>query len=363
VIQTDLLDRFKTGLEGHFKTEAIMALADEINAKTEAAVGLSSIGVPLTVINDRLGLGLDLTGVEGADEPRNPAPALAPVEDHGDQEEPKKPKPAEEEDDTERSIVLPRSWRSTELDSVWRGMVQRVHDLELKAESRWRTHLRNLRDESLGNLESFTKGARRRIVKVTDDSSIPGAAPVFDINDANDEAVVSLEPIWRASMGRGVDTVAEQAGVRIDFHFTDPRVVKLLANRRQDIREVNERMLTELHELLSEGLAQQETEEDLRRRVLDYFGGERANARTVARTETFSAYSGGRFEAMREAEISYHRWVTARDTKVRDSHLALEGERVLVGSPFSNGLVYPLDPSGGAAQVINCRCVTIPEVA
>lgn len=365
VIQTDLLDRFKTGLEGYFKTEAIMALADEIGTKSEVAVRLSQIGVPLTIINDRLELGMDLEGVEGADQPRNQAPTVAPADPGAkpDQPPPPKPKPADEENDAERSIVLPRSWRSTQLDAVWRSMVQRVHDLELKAESRWRTHLRNLRDEAVRNLPLFVKGMRGRIVKVTDDSGSPGAAPAFDINDANDEAIVSLEPIWRASMGRGADTVAEQAGVRIDFHFTDPRVVKLLANRRQEIREVNERMLTELHELLSEGLAEQETEEDLRRRVLDYFGGERANARTVARTETFSAYSGGRFEAMREADIARHVWVTARDTKVRDSHAALEGERVLVGAPFSNGLTYPLDPSGGASEVINCRCVTIPEVA
>lgn len=164
-------------------------------------------------------------------------------------------------------------------------------------------------------------------------------------------------------MTRGVDSVAEQAQVQVDFHFTDPRVQKLLTNRRQEIRGVNERMLTELHESLQEGLAQTESEADLRQRVLDYFGGERANARTVARTETFSAYSGGRFEAMRDAEIATHRWVTARDIKVRDSHVSLEGERVLVGAPFSNGLTYPHDPGGAAGEVINCRCVTIPEVA
>jgi SPP1 gp7 family putative phage head morphogenesis protein len=187
--------------------------------------------------------------------------------------------------------------------------------------------------------------------------------PLFDLDDANEESIVSLEPIWRASMSRGVDTVAEQAGVKIDFHFTDPRVQQLLANRRQDIRGVNERMLVELHEQMAEGLAQNETEEDLRRRVLDYFGGERANSRTVARTETFSAFSGGRFEGMREAEIKTHRWVTARDLRVRDTHAALEGERAMVGEPFRNGLRFPLDPGGAAGETINCRCVTIPEVA
>src|SRR5262249_40213903 len=45
VIQVDLLDKYKTGLDGHFKTAAIMALADEIGTKSDAAVKLSQIGV------------------------------------------------------------------------------------------------------------------------------------------------------------------------------------------------------------------------------------------------------------------------------------------------------------------------------
>jgi len=31
--------------------------------------------------------------------------------------------------------------------------------------------------------------------------------------------------------------------------------------------------------------------------------------------------------------------------------------RIAIDQPFTNGLMYPLDPSGSAAEVINCRCV------
>jgi SPP1 gp7 family putative phage head morphogenesis protein len=255
---------------------------------------------------------------------------------------------------------MPRAWRSTELDAIWRRLVNHVHDLELQAESRWRTHLRNLRDESIRNVGAAFKAFSGAITRVDEQQKGP---PIFDLQNADQEAILAFEPIWRASMTRGVDSIAGQTGAAVDFHFTDPRVVQLLAGRRQEIRGVDERMLTDLHELLQEGLAERNTEEELKRLVIDFFGGERANARTVARTETFSAYSGGRFEAMREARVRTHRWVTARDARVRDEHIVLEGERVMVGAPFSNGLEYPHDPTGEAGQVINCRCVTIPEVA
>lgn len=37
-------------------------------------------------------------------------------------------------------------------------------------------------------------------------------------------------------------------------------------------------------------------------------------------------------------------------------HAGMNGETVPMGEPFSNGLDYPGDPSGGAAEVANCGC-------
>jgi hypothetical protein len=31
--------------------------------------------------------------------------------------------------------------------------------------------------------------------------------------------------------------------------------------------------------------------------------------------------------------------------------------RIGINEPFTNGLMYPLDPTGAADEVINCRCV------
>ena len=52
-------------------------------------------------------------------------------------------------------------------------------------------------------------------------------------------------------------------------------------------------------------------------------------------------------------------WVTAQDDNVRDEHKALNGEIRKHDEPFSNGLMYPQDPDGDAASVINCRCALV----
>jgi hypothetical protein len=49
-------------------------------------------------------------------------------------------------------------------------------------------------------------------------------------------------------------------------------------------------------------------------------------------------------------------WDATLDGNTRESHAAVDGQIREVDKPFSNGLMYPGDPAGSAAEVINCRC-------
>lgn len=49
-------------------------------------------------------------------------------------------------------------------------------------------------------------------------------------------------------------------------------------------------------------------------------------------------------------------WDATLDKYTRVSHSEINGERVEYNETFSNGLRYPLDESGAAEEVINCRC-------
>ena len=52
-------------------------------------------------------------------------------------------------------------------------------------------------------------------------------------------------------------------------------------------------------------------------------------------------------------------WDSTLDGKTRDSHRQVDGEIRELDEKFSNGLMYPGDPNGPAAEVINCRCVSL----
>lgn len=86
-------------------------------------------------------------------------------------------------------------------------------------------------------------------------------------------------------------------------------------------------------------------------------GMSRLRGALIARTETHGAANFGADVAARETGLTLRKeWVSAADERTRESHAAADGETVGMDDAFSNGLMYPGDPSGDADEVINCRC-------
>jgi len=368
VLQADLLDRFAPGIVGKFKTEVIQALLEDLNIKADVATKLWSIGVPLTLINERLDLKLDLDDVEGADEPHLPPAGLfgVPEEPDGTEDDARPQKPPVDDEEPEEDALMPRGKRlvgEQMRSAVWRGLIASVRDLELKADSRYRDHLRSLRNDVLRRMGQIGakgvagNGRTKRLVESDIESLL------FDLRAANEEVILLIEPIYRGAIKRGAETVSQQTGTSISLDFLDPAVVQILTNRRRSIKGTNERMREELRETIAEGVRAGEAEADVAERVRDYFNGERRNARTVARTEVHSSFSAARVVSMEQAGIERHEWLSSRDDVMRKDHEDEDKSVVLVGSRFPiTGLAYPLEPGGAAAQVINCRCVTVPIV-
>ena len=84
---------------------------------------------------------------------------------------------------------------------------------------------------------------------------------------------------------------------------------------------------------------------------------------TIARTEGGRIRNSAAYQAALEAKEKgadiVLQWDSSLDGKVRESHRRVDGEIVELGEKFSNGLLYPCDPAGSAAEVINCRCAAL----
>jgi SPP1 gp7 family putative phage head morphogenesis protein len=107
-------------------------------------------------------------------------------------------------------------------------------------------------------------------------------------------------------------------------------------------------------------MAEGATFAEIQKTVRGAFNTSLSRSTTIARTEVGSITTRARFVAMREAGVSKHEWISARDKNVRESHEKVDGEIVEIGEEFSNGLRFPLDPEGEAEEVINCRCDVAP---
>ena len=318
-------------------------LPEMVKEAIDSAKVLYEIGYPPSVATTAVGLEMPTETPDGEAIPgiHSPKPAGAPMMPPpiGDDSEPE-----EEADDTE-----PRSFPSAA--KVMRDVMRRAYHkkqetLERKFAGEYGKFLKWLKDAALDSVSS-TRDAG---------DPFPGDAEV------GSRAAGQVENVVKESVEVGALTLATEINRDPVFDFLDPKVTAHVQARRIRIVGASTRFAQFLRDTIAEGVEAGETEEQLKRRVLDAFDGDRSNARTIARTESGSGFMAGRLIEMDSAGIEQHEWLTAQDERVRDSHRALDGEVRAVGEAFSNGLRNPSEDGGPAGEVINCRCVTLPII-
>ena len=87
------------------------------------------------------------------------------------------------------------------------------------------------------------------------------------------------------------------------------------------------------------------------------------NAVRIARTEghRIQCQSGmdACYKAKEKGADVVKQWDSTLDVKTRSSHVDVDGEIKELNERFSNGLMFPGDPSGRPEEVINCRCALL----
>jgi SPP1 gp7 family putative phage head morphogenesis protein len=90
------------------------------------------------------------------------------------------------------------------------------------------------------------------------------------------------------------------------------------------------------------------------------------NAVRIVRTESTRILNKARLDASERAETNGIKlvkvWVATNDSRTRERHAEINGEERPLDKPYSNGLMYPGDPSGPADEIINCRCAQSTEI-
>ncbi len=413
VLETQFFLRHFPDVVGFFDLTNVEDLEENLEIKSQVAQRLFAMGVPFSDINERLQMNFDTTGrpwldqgvrglalvnVGSIQEEPAPAPALpAPVA--GVQiftPVASGPPPIAKQSRAERRRIFRGNYDLSTTQRIQR-MRERVREyfeeeaarVVSRLETNWQTILnRNKADIGIlmekyhrlrisikGNTAAKTQERRKNFFKVLVMAHAKTlTADIKELVFSFDESTGVLNPIMQSEIGDALNeggmSVAQIAGV--SFNSEAPGALAAVSERINNIvefigsginipQETFERIRESVIASISEGASVAAASEKIRD-LYDGFSDQRALA--IAQTEMGYAFNTGAFELYGQAGIVQHEWLSAGDADVRDSHLAAEAQGPIpVGQTFNNGLQYPNDPAGDAAEVVNCRCTTAPVVA
>lgn len=232
-------------------------------------------------------------------------------------------------------------------------------------------------------LRAFAAEQRKRVAKaISANPEKPNLDAVF--KGADDALMHAMAPAWISSMTDGsthaIAVLSRKATPRFDLYnkLFDAWVKQ---HGLELAKEINETTLTELRkklaDTLSEGAREGESIEDLADRLMEACDGVYSNmsgfrAEMIARTETIRSVNYGTAETYKQEGVGKKEWLASPGgdaADVRPDHQIGSGygEPYIVGmnESFEVGgemLEYPGDPSGSAANTIQCRCTIMPVI-
>jgi HK97 family phage portal protein len=164
------------------------------------------------------------------------------------------------------------------------------------------------------------------------------------------------------------DSLGLDVALTIDSHAVQEY---LMAKTMKFAKDVNATTAEAIRKQVDAGIFEGETIDQISGRVREVFGtASKSRAQLIARTETIGASNQGTLMTYKAAGIRLKKkWYTAQDEKVRDSHRragalpAIDLNLPFIFAGEGGGEVRmnaPGDPSGGPAEICNCRCGLLP---
>jgi len=379
-----------------FDTDSHPALQDMLRDRAAKMLEFNKAGIPINPIIDAGDLPFE--HVPWGDDwfiPMGQVPARwileggpeqlipPPLPEGGEEEEPQ-PKAVDD------SIVHRQSSIVNEKDDsrrsrIWLKYIASFQAIELQYASAVRRLFLDQRRELIAKLEAALKDSgyqpkiidnrQSSIVNKADTSAIV-ARVVFDIKKENGKLKVFHRVFYERSAKLGAAQAAFEAGQSVQQaaasaaqQLNSRTVRSALSVSAHKISKVNSTTADRIANTLRRGLDSGENLSQLTGRIKDTLDTTRPRAQMIARTQVSGAVSAGRQAGMQAAGIEMKGWLSARDKNVRPEHRKAEADYasgIPINQSFVVGgeaLMYPGDPSGSAAMIINCRCMQIALAA
>lgn len=208
---------------------------------------------------------------------------------------------------------------------------------------RWRTRLENRLKRDVRKMTIILNGADQFAVDVTNDVIPKEYADGVNEETYQIEKDLSIDTNFTlVDKDAVIDAVEGEFMADIDYD----------RNTKWNQRRISS--------AITQGIIAGDSIPAIAKRLLPLVNSNEASAMRNARTWTHAARSGGQQQAAERAVaqgVMIDKWWQAvTDLKTRISHRQLHGERREATEPFSNGGMYPADPSLPPAERYNCRC-------
>lgn len=152
-----------------------------------------------------------------------------------------------------------------------------------------------------------------------------------------------------------IDQEAVVRAVQLDSKISQG----LYSRLGEDVATLKKKIIAQVSRGIATGMSYQQMAQQLEAYTKIGYN----NAARITRTEGHRIQVQAGMDACYKAKDKgadvVKQWDATLDGKTRKSHRKVDGEIRDLDEKFSNGLRYPGDPAGGAAEVVHCRCALL----
>lgn len=244
----------------------------------------------------------------------------------------------------------------------WKKFDAKLTRWEIKIIKTCKKLFREMYNEVIDNIErsDYVPNEAIELPKANDPDNISNTW-VFGSDTWEKRFEGELMPLIKGMYIEGGEESLDDLVAGIGLDMENPRAVAEMDRMAIKIKKITDTSEKRIRKTFKEAIEAGETIRDIKKRVEKEMGiaaGPRSTV--IARTTSTAAYNGGSFEGAIQSGVAKTKdWLSTKDDRVREEHEAIDGETAPIDKTFSNGLMYPGDPSGAAGQVVQCRCTMI----
>lgn len=184
----------------------------------------------------------------------------------------------------------------------------------------------------------------------------------FDWIDEQNKLHENMSPSMLLAAQRGNQLANDTFEMGVSFNLIRDEMLQHIASDGfEKVVGITAQTIALLKKEVVNGILEGLGSEQLAKRIReasDEYGYRRSFV--IARTESHSTMVNGAFKTYEEGGSPNKQWLTIIDGRQRFSHSTIDGEIRPIKEKFTNGLMFPGDPSGRAEEVIQCRCALLP---